>query len=163
MFFLSFREGQSGCQGKTISDIKRQKMFCFILSWPLEVILVLFSSHADLSFDDLCWWDIRKTQDFLFHNPLSLCHSLSVHRYYLIFFYLPLWITSDFSSKMQILVSLCNQCPLNGYVLLSKAIYFHFLQRNDSNNPQLKSFLKITFIKSRKQLQKEPQSKDQTC
>lgn len=142
---------------------QKTKDFHFVLSWP-------FWGNFGTSFftcRSVIWWAVlvrhQKNAGFFFFSQHSLCHSLSVLIYYLIFFYLPLWITSNFSSKMWILVSLYNQCPLNVSMFMSRTLYFHFLQPNDSNNPQLKTFLKITSIKSRKQLRKESQPKDKTC
>lgn len=90
VLFLSFGEGQSECQGKTICDTKRQNIFILYCLDPFLVILVHLSSHADLSFDELCWCDIRRMKGIDSFSQLSLHHSLSVHLFYLIFFYLSL-------------------------------------------------------------------------
>lgn len=90
-------------------------------------------------------------------NCLPLSPSLSLHALLLT---IPLpdaslnrKVISPASCKTWFAVSWYNQYHLSWSVLVSRALHFCFLQITVSANSQLKSFLKITFLKSRMQFQ----------
>lgn len=157
MLFLPFGEGWSGCQGKITGEAKRQKVFKLDHLNPFGVILIHLSSHADLMrrvgvMSEKCRALLPSSSSLSI--TLSPCTPINCPAFSCLS-----ERNSNFPSKMWIVVSLYNQYHLSWSVLVSRALHCHCLQVNDSGNPQLKRFLKITFIKSRKQFQKKSQSK----